>query len=710
MSAMEHGAAGRMAEAERSFRRVLELDPKHAPALNGLGVLAHQCGHGNVAIELIGQAIAVNDRVPQYHYNIALVFDALGRADQAMTHNRRAVALKPDYAEAHNNLAAALATKGQYQEAVVHFRRALARRADQPGAYQNLAAALRADGKPDEALEVIVRGLAVKATDELKDMFSLWVRDLQPAPRISGLRAAVERAMTEGWERPENFSTVALALVRQNETIAACIERTRCWPQRPASRDLFGPQGIAAIANDRLLLRLMTRMPVRDIGLERLLTNARSAVLDLAHETAAANISPDVLEFCCALAGQCFINEYVFDLRPEERDRASALRDRLASTLTSNDVAPALTVAAVAAYFPLHALNVLPARFERPWPDAVKRLVVQQVHEPAEELSLRPSIPALTPIVDSVSALVSQQYEEHPYPRWIATSSPRHLSFSDRMNIQFPHVRFAKPDRNDLKILIAGCGTGRHAIETAQLHADAKVLAVDLSGASLSYAKRKARELGIANIEFGRADILQLESLGQTFDAIEVLGVLHHLRDPLEGWRVLLNLLRPGGFMWVGLYSALARQCVTAARAFIAERGYGHTADAIRQCRQDILALEDASLMKQNSWSPDFFTTSECRDLMFHVQEHQTDIPAIKSIVAAYRLTFLGFSNRMHSRYAELYPDDKAMTDLDRWHMIETRYPMTFADMYQFWLQKPTSYNSATAAVSRSMSSGRDSR
>ena len=158
-----------------------------------------------------------------------------------------------------------------------------------------------------------MRGLAVKATDELKDLFSLLVRDLQPLPRISGLRAAVERAMTEGWERPENFSTVATALVKQNETIAACIERTRCWPQRPASRDLFGPQGIAAIASDRLLRRLMVLTPIRDIALERLLTNARLAVLDLADATATADTSPDVLEFCCALAQQCFINEYVFD-------------------------------------------------------------------------------------------------------------------------------------------------------------------------------------------------------------------------------------------------------------------------------------------------------------------------------------------------------------------------------------------------------------
>ena len=196
----------------------------------------------------------------------------------------------------------------------------------------------------------------------------------------------------------------------------------------------------------------MVLMPVRDIGLEQLLTNARLAVLDLAHAPA-ADIPQDVLEFCCALAQQCFINEYVFDRTPEEQDRASALRDRLAAALETDDVPPALTVAAVGAYFPLHAMNVQPARFERPWPDAVKRLVVQQVREPAEEQSLRASIPALTPIVDSVSALVSQQYEEHPYPRWIATSSPRRLSFADRMSAQFPHVRFAKPSRSDLRHL-----------------------------------------------------------------------------------------------------------------------------------------------------------------------------------------------------------------------------------------------------------------
>ena len=72
--------------------------------------------------------------------------------------------------------------------------------------------------------------------------------------------------------------------------------------------------------------------------------------------------------------------------------------------------------------------------------------------------------------------------------------------------------------------------------------------------------RRKAHELGLANIEHAQADILKLDSLDRRFDVIETAGVLHHLADPAAGWRLLLSLLRPNGLMFVGLYSALARR------------------------------------------------------------------------------------------------------------------------------------------------------
>jgi SAM-dependent methyltransferase len=450
----------------------------------------------------------------------------------------------------------------------------------------------------------------------------------------------------------------------------------------------FGLPELAAIAPDRLLQSLLLKTPVCDVALERLLARVRLSMLDLA--TARADVPGEVLNFGCALAQQCFINEYVFACASEELDRARSLREQLASVLAANDPVPALTVATVAAYFPLHTVNVPPDKFERPWPDPIVRLIVQQIREPAEERALRASIPVLTPITDTVSELVRQQYEENPYPRWVATSS-LHLpiSFDERIRSQFPRAILTPLGKATPDILIAGCGTGRHAIETAQQHPGARILAIDLSLASLAYATRKARELRLANVQFGQADILQLRNFQRTFDVIESVGVLHHLREPSEGWHILLSLLRPGGFMRVGLYSALARQQVNAARAFIAERGYRGAADDIRQLRQDILSLPDGSRLKEVADSSDFFTVSRCRDLLFHVEEHQTSIPEINSFLAANRLAFVGFEDPAESSYADLFPHDKAKVDLDCWHRFETAHPATFARMYQFWLQKP---------------------
>jgi 2-polyprenyl-3-methyl-5-hydroxy-6-metoxy-1,4-benzoquinol methylase len=128
-------------------------------------------------------------------------------------------------------------------------------------------------------------------------------------------------------------------------------------------------------------------------------------------------------------------------------------------------------------------------------------------------------------------------------------------------------------------ILIAGCGTGEHPFDIAQKSPEASILAIDLSRVSLAYARRKTREEGLRNIEYAQADILNLSTLGRTFDRIEAVGVLHHLADPKAGSRVLLSLLAPNGTMRVGLYSEVARRPIVDARAIVTERGYQPTAE-----------------------------------------------------------------------------------------------------------------------------------
>jgi SAM-dependent methyltransferase len=304
---------------------------------------------------------------------------------------------------------------------------------------------------------------------------------------------------------------------------------------------------------------------------------------------------------------------------------------------------------------------------------------------------LRASIPALTAVENEVSRKVRQQYEENPYPRWTkADPPPQPLLFDQYLRRKLPASMFQNLGKTQIDILIAGCGTGQHAIETAQRFSGANVLAVDLSLTSLAYAIRKTHALERSNIEYGQADILKLAALGRSFDVIESSGVLHHLGDPIAGWRVLVSLLRPGGFMAIGLYSEIARADIVAARAFIAERGYGSTADDIRRCRQELVALEDGRRFRNVIASVDFFSTSGCRDLLFHVQEHRLTIPRIADFIAENGLAFVGFEldHFTSQRYRTRFPNDKAMTDLASWDDFEREQPNTFAGMYQFWVQK----------------------
>ena len=96
-------------------------------------------------------------------------------------------------------------------------------------------------------------------------------------------------------------------------------------------------------------------------------------------------------------------------------------------------------------------------------------------------------------------------------------------------------------------------------------------------------------------------------------------------------------------------------------------------------------------MLRSLIWWPDFFTTSDCRDLLFHVEEHRTTLPEIKSFLIANDLEFVGFYLPMPfwRRFASRFPDRSAANDLDCWHTFETEAPDTFEGMYQFCVRKP---------------------
>ena len=145
-AALQHHQAGRLAEAERLFRQVLAVNPRHADSLHLLGVIAYQTGRQDLAVEMIRKAIAINPREASLQSNLGNLLLPQGRLDEAVACYRKAIELKPDFSEALNNLGNALRALKQLDEAVTSYRRALELRPDDPEAHYNLAMALLARG------------------------------------------------------------------------------------------------------------------------------------------------------------------------------------------------------------------------------------------------------------------------------------------------------------------------------------------------------------------------------------------------------------------------------------------------------------------------------------------------------------------------------------------------------------------------------------
>jgi SAM-dependent methyltransferase/tetratricopeptide (TPR) repeat protein len=517
--------------------------------------------------------------------------------------------------------------------------------------------------KPDHAQARNNFGLALLAQGKLREASAQFAQSLSLLPQLF-----------------EQFGAVYQTLEMVLPALARAVQRAGAdWPARPSINEMLGSGGLRAICDDPMLLCMLQSVPVRKIGLERALTSIRAGML------AQPDDADDVLAFRCALAKQCFINEYVFSTTPDEDARVSQLK----AAMAAGEIKPA-AIATLAMYEPLHAPPEAKALLERKWPPALDDLITQQVREPQQELQSRPTIPVLTPIEDATSQRVRQQYEENPYPRWVNFAhNVTPMTLDEQLRLWFPTAAFEPLGKTDsIDILVAGCGTGLQAAEVTQGYVGARTLAVDLSLASLCYAKRKTRPPLAERVEYVQGDILKLGGISRTFDLIASAGVLHHMADPLEGWRVLLSLLRPGGFMHLGLYSEIARRDVVAARAFIAERGYASTTADIRHCRQDLMNTPLRTIDRLN----DFFTTSECRDLLFHVQESRMTIPAIKEFIAGQGLKFIGFNfdeaNAANYR-SQFAANAWSMADLDKWQAVETQNPDTFLGMYQFWVQKP---------------------
>ena len=690
-----NASTGEFAPALHNYQQAIDLKPDFADAFIAMANALDSLGRTAEALDSYQRALAINPGYAEVHFNIALLAIKQGRLHEAATSLRKAIELRPDYVAAHRNLARVLSTLGDASSAEASLRRA---RALEPGSVEilyELAQVLQLRGKYQEAVELLTRVLERAPQWDTKLAFANCAARTAFTHNDRLVRLALTTAIAESWTYPFQLCRPALTLILLDETITGCVRRADdSWPARLPAASLYGADGLAVLAADALLHAVLQSGPVTSIPFERLLTCARHALLEIASRPqapAAADLA--ALKFYAALARQCFTNEYVFDCLDGERLAAAACRSHLLALLDANAAVPPLLLLAVAAYFPLYTLPDPGRLLAQAADDPVGQVLRQQVREPLEERALRADIERLTPISGGISEQVREQYEENPYPRWVGVPlQEQRLPFNAALRRMLPFATFTPmSDDKAPQMLVAGCGTGRHSITTARQFRGAHVLALDLSLSSLSYAIRMTRESGVTNIEYAQADILKLGDIARRFDVIESVGVLHHLADPFAGWRTLLSLLRPGGFMHLGFYSELARRYLIKAQELIAARGYASTADDIRRFRQDVEVTAPTPELQRLVDTQDFYSTSECRDLLFHVQETRMTLDQIESFLAECGLRFVGFELDLPvlQQYRALFRDDPAAANLRNWARFEADNPDTFAQMYRFWIQRP---------------------
>ena len=174
--AVELLRAKELGKAELIFTAVLARWPEQPDALHFLGVLEHQRGHSEAALENIKRAIAVAPDTPGPWNNLGNVLVEMQRFDEATEAYEKCLSLQPDFADALNNLATIYRKRGDHPQSEALCQRVLRLQPDLAQAWYNLSLTLLEQGRVEDGLLANSRAIV------------LWPRHLQA-------RNAVPRAL-----------------------------------------------------------------------------------------------------------------------------------------------------------------------------------------------------------------------------------------------------------------------------------------------------------------------------------------------------------------------------------------------------------------------------------------------------------------------------------------------------------------------------------
>lgn len=675
--------------ASRELDEILQSHPDNIDARLLKARLQRESGMDSAAYQTLDALTQQYPEHPAPRFIQAIHLTEDGEIDRAIRSYESLLKHSPDHIRALNNLATLKHETGHTGQAIALLERAARLDELSPEIQTNLSTMYWARGNTRKSLEHCLSSLQARPDGRSQlQRFAQIMGAIRDFPINKEVISAFSHCLDDPGVNQQPLTAPGIALLFADSDIDSLFGR--CVLGELPAWDEFRP--LLKFRHAGLFEKLMRNTVLANTRVEFGLRAARHAALTefLAGDgIPSREATRDEIRFLGALCLQCFNNEYVYFTSDHERQLLDSLNRHLHDTCD-----PALICIILAAMYgtltgsPGH--EAMAAILSESSVEGIREISIRHFANPRIESELKNGITDISDIDDEVSRVVRDQYEESPYPRWLSVDIHDDKPYPASLRTAFPY--FTPPDfgTSSLDILIAGCGTGKHAILSATRFPKSKVTAFDLSRRSIAYGMRKAKELGIDNIRFYCGDILNLDIPGKKFHIIESVGVLHHLRDPAAGLHRLRSLLAPGGLMNLGLYSRKARDFVYLARNHFNVDQRKPGIDEIPAARLDILSLPEDHPMHPIHAIQDFFSVSECRDLLFHVQEHSYDLLQIESMLEEAKLRFIGFDFPLPTilpDYAGEFPDDPHGTVLANWHLYEQRHPDTFTGMYIFWCQ-----------------------
>lgn len=300
-----------------------------------------------------------------------------------------------------------------------------------------------------------------------------------------------------------------------------------------------------------------------------------------------------------------------------------------------------------------------------------------------------------------IRTAVQRLYDTYPFPPEPLLDEPP-PGYNWRWNwiAAYSFCTGRKPQKQNIRVLDAGCGTGVGTEYLVHLNPQAEVVGIDLSAGALTVAQERCHRSGAGRVEFHQLNLEEAAQLPGEFDLINCVGVLHHLPDPIRGIQSLATKLAPGGLMHVFVYAELGRWEIRLMQQVIAllqADKQGNYQDGVQLGRQLFEALpENNRLVKRERerWSLENHRDENFADMYVHPQEIDYNIETLFELIDASGLEFLGFSNpqywqleRLVGKAPQLLERAKNLSDRAQYRLIELLDPEI--THYEFFLTRP---------------------